>query len=130
MLRHVNNTVYQNYFDSARFDYFKDVIKVNKFEDHEWVVLASITIDYIAPILKEEHLTVYTKIVKLGHKSLTMLQRIFATDINGHTSVRTNTASVLVAYDLINGKSIPIPPEWRQRITEFEKDGEILNKEQ
>jgi acyl-CoA thioester hydrolase len=125
MLRHVNNTVYQNYFDSARFDYFKDVIGVNKFRDNEWVVLATITIDYITPIFREDTLTVYTKITKIGSKSLTMLQRIYAIDKNGYSCLRTNTSSVLVAYDLINERPIHIPEKWKQRIAIFEQDCEI-----
>jgi len=122
MLRHVNNTVYQNYFDSARFDYFKDVVGVNKFRDNEWVVLATITIDYITPIFREDTLTVYTKIPKIGTKSLTMLQRIYAIDKNGNKCLRTNTSSVLVAYDLIKEKPIPIPEQWKKRILDFEPD--------
>lgn len=122
MLRHVNNTVYQNYFDTARFDYFKDVIGLNKFRDNEWVVIATITIDYVSPVLQDDELLVLTKVIKTGNKSMTMLQRIFAKSPEGNERLATQSSSVLVAYDLINEKPIQIPENWKEKIQIFETE--------
>lgn len=121
MLGHVNNTVYGNFFDAARFDYFRHVIKVNKFRDDQWIVLATITVNYIHPIFLDDNLIIETKIIKLGIKSMEMIQQIIALK-NEKRVIVTTTTSVLVCYSLIDEKTVPMPLEWRQRIKDFEKD--------
>ncbi len=119
MLRHVNNAVYQNYFDSGRFRYFKDVLKVDKFKDNNFFVIASIQIDYIQPIELNDKITVETKIIRTGNKSLTMLQQIILH--RDETSfISTRSSSVLVSYDIVQNKSIQVPKDWVEKIEAYE----------
>ncbi len=118
ILGHVNNSVFQNYFDLARIKYFNDVIS----DDLNWkkntLVLAKIEIEYINPIFLEEDICIYTKISHLGNKSLGMTQEI----INQKTKqVKTKNVATLVAFNYPINKTIQIPDIWRFDIERFEK---------
>lgn len=121
MLGHVNNSVYGNFFDGGRFDYFRDVVKVNKFTNELWIVLATISVDYVRPIFLDDRLILESKIVRLGSKSMDMLQQILVID-NGVRHVATMSTSTLVCYNLWEKKSVPMPDEWKRHIRMFEKD--------
>jgi len=121
MLGHVNNTVYGNFFDAARFDYFRHVIKVNKFRDDQWIVLATMTVDYVHPIFLDDKLMIETKITRIGKKSFDMAQVIMV-ERDGNFTVATTTTSVLVCYNILTESTCELPIEWRVRISEFEKD--------
>ena len=121
MLGHVNNTVYGNFFDAARFDYFRHIINVTKFRDDQWIVLATMTVDYLHPIFLDDKLMIETKITRLGKKSFDMAQVIMV-ERDGKFTVATTTTSVLVCYNILIESTCEIPQEWKERISEFEKD--------
>lgn len=121
MLGHVNNTVYGNFFDAARFEYFRNIMKITKFRDEQWVVLATMTVDYIHPIFLDDKLMIETKITRIGKKSLDMAQVIMV-ERNGNFTVATTTTSVLVCYNILSETTCELPQEWKDRIREYEKD--------
>jgi len=121
VLQHVNNTVYQNYFDSARFHYFKQVLGKGRFENDQWVVLATITIDFVEPIFINDIIEVQTKITNIGEKSMTMVQQIAAIKGTGQV-IKTRTSSILVGYNIDINKAIEIPQEWREKIANYERN--------
>ena len=121
MLGHVNNSVYGNFFDTARFEYFRHVIKVNKFHDEQWIVLATMTVDYLYPIFLDNKLIIDSKITRLGHKSFDMAQQILV-DIDGEYKLVTTSNSVLVCYNVLTEKTCPLPLEWKERVSSYEKD--------
>lgn len=122
VLGHVNNSIYQSFFDAARFEYFNDVLHIVRFHNHEWVVLATITIDYIEPIVLRETVEVATKIISVGNKSFVMLQELIAGRGSENPRIKTRTSSVLVGYDLDTERTQPISAAWRERIAAFETD--------
>jgi acyl-CoA thioester hydrolase len=121
VLQHVNNTVYQSYFDTARFSYFKNVLDIDKFTNEQWVVIANIEIDFAEPVLIGDFIEVQTKVPEIRSKSLVMLQQVAAITSCGHT-IKTRSRSVLVGYNLETGRSAAIPDIWRGKIAAFEKD--------
>ncbi len=121
MLQHVNNTVYQNYFDSARFGYFKQVLGIDRFQSHQWVILATISIDFVEPVMIEDEIEVQTKIISIGNKSLTMIQQIAAKSAHGE-HIKTRSSSVLVDYNMDLKCTAAICGDWRARIAEYEHD--------
>lgn len=121
MLQHVNNTIYQNYFDSARFRYFKQVLGIEKFLSHQWVVLATISIDFVVPVMVDDEIEVQTKITTIGIKSFTMLQQIVAKE-GAIERIKTRSSSVLVGYNMDLGCTAPICDEWKSRIRTYEHD--------
>ena len=74
IMAHVNNSVYQNYFDLARIQYFEKVFETQMNWEEKALVLAKITIEYLNPIFLEEEIIVLSKVYKLGNKSLHMKQ--------------------------------------------------------
>ena len=119
IMAHVNNSVYQNFFDLARTYYFEEVFQERINWKKQALVLAKITIEYINPIFLEEKIEVLTKVHTLGNKSLQMFQKIINTETN---EVKAQNDAVLVAIGVEENKPISLPNEWRPQIQKFEKD--------
>ncbi|MFO7844020.1 MAG: acyl-CoA thioesterase [Bacteroidales bacterium] len=119
ILKHVNNSVYQNYFDLARSNYIEQVFKEKMRWNTSGLVLAKVTLEFIRPVLMDEKIEVLTKIYWLGNKSLKMFQQIINIKTN---ELKATCDSVMVAYNDSADKTCPIPVNWRQKIIEFEKD--------
>ena len=119
IMAHVNNSVYQNFFDLARTHYFKKVFEKKMDWNTKALVLAKITIEYLNPIFLEENIEVLTKVHTLGNKSLQMIQKI----INSETKeVKAINDAVLVGFGVKEDAPIPLPEEWKTKISNFEKD--------
>ena len=119
IMAHVNNSVYQNFFDLARTHYFEKAFM----EKMNWkvhaLVLAKITIEYFNPIFLEENIEVQTKVHTLGNKSLQMIQKI----INSETKeVKAQNDAVLVAFSVNENEAISLPDDWKNKIQNFEND--------
>jgi len=119
LLKHVNNSVYQNYFDLARSDYIEQIFQKKIQWQTKGLVLAKVTLEFIRPIFIDEEVEVLTKIYTLGNKSLKMFQKIIHKKSN---EVKATCDSVMVAYNDSADKPCPIPNKWRQKIIQFEKD--------
>ncbi len=118
-LEHVNNSVYQQYYDLGKLSYFDDVLLEQMDWNVEGLVLASIAIEFHVSIRKYDVVEVLSKVFEIGNKSLKMRQQIF-----NHTTgqVASSSVSVLVNFSNVDGKTLPIPARWRQQIAQFEKD--------
>jgi len=119
IMAHVNNSIYQNYFDLARTHYFEKV-----FEEHiDWnkraLVLAKITIEYLNPIFLEEKIAVSSKVFKIGNKSLQMKQKIVNTETQ---QIKSVNEAVLVSIGIKENAPIEMPQDWRSKLIAFEKD--------
>lgn len=122
ILGHVNNAVHQYYFDIARLDYFRDVFKESVDWKEEALVLASITVDYVQPILIDDSIEVCTCINHIGNKSIRMMQEIVDRETR---EVKSSSRSVLVAYHNRLMSAIPVPERWKEKIREFEKQEDV-----
>ena len=116
---HVNNAKHLTYFEQARIAYW---IQLGLFtKDQSFmeigVILADVHLTYLAPIYYGQDIKVGVHISKLGNKSMTWLQNIVAVD-TGEELAKGEV--IMVAYDYRAEKTIPIPQEWREKITEFE----------
>lgn len=118
ILGHVNNAVHQYYFDIARLEYFRDVFQEVVDWKEEALVLASITIDYVQPILIDDAIEVSTSINHIGNKSIRMMQEILDRDTR---EIKSSSRSVLVAYHNRLKSAIPVPERWKVKIREFGK---------
>ncbi|MDA3780931.1 MAG: thioesterase family protein [Bacteroidales bacterium] len=119
VLGHVNNSVFQNYFDLARTRYFEDVISEKINWKNNTLVLAKIEIEYLIPIFLEEDIIIYTKILHLGNKSITMIQKIVNTQTK---EIKTINTATLVTFNYPTNKAITIPNSWRTDINRFERN--------
>jgi acyl-CoA thioester hydrolase len=119
ILGHVNNAVYQHYFDVAKLAYFNSVLKEEAIGNNYTLVLAHVSIDYMVPIEHNNQTQISSQVSEIGNKSLTMVQEI----LNKNTSNRHAACkSVLVCYDIKKKETCPIPQVWKDSIKTFEKN--------
>jgi acyl-CoA thioester hydrolase len=119
MLGHATNSIYQQYFDLGRMKYFKDVLMEEMDWREEGLILVNFAVNYISQIKLYDEIEVRTKVVKLGNKSLHILQQVFNITRN---EIAAEGKSIMVGYHGNSGVSIPVPMRWRERIVRFEKD--------
>lgn len=122
IMAHVNNSVYQNFFDLARTHYFENVFQSKLNWKEQALVLAKITIEYFNPIFLEENIEVKTKVHTLGNKSLQMIQEIVNVDTK---QIKAQNNAVLVAFGIKENQAIPLSEKWKLKIQNFEKDIEF-----
>jgi len=115
--QHINNSVYQEYFDLGRMSYFKTVM--GSFMDFGSVslVIASFKVDFYQPVFFQDQITVQTKISSIGTKSIEMTQQIMC---EGEPAPRALSTSILVCYDYCNKVSEVLPEEWKEKIRAYE----------
>ncbi|MFC7229652.1 acyl-CoA thioesterase [Salinirubellus salinus] len=107
---HVNNAVYATYLEQARADYFREVVGESLSEVGS--VLASIAIEFRAPVEGDDVVTVALTIPELGTASIPMHYEIRRED----GTVAATAETVQVVYDREAGESKPIPDAWREAI--------------
>ncbi len=119
VMGHVNNSVYQHYFDYARLQYFERVFGYRLDWHDEVLVLVRIEIDFIKPVYMYDPVKVVTKVYHLGNKSLKMEQRLVGEQDD---DIRCRSRAVLSGFNYQKGESIPLQDEWREQIKNFEED--------
>ena len=120
---HVNNAVYLTYLESARLGYYEQVgIWERQAGMKTGMVVAHIDIDYLAPIFFGQAIQVGVRLARLGHKSFTLAFVIVT--VPGKDPLARAT-SVMVTYDNETGQSIPVPLDWREKLTFFEGEDQI-----
>ena len=80
---------------------------------HGWrMATAATDTSYMGQIRPEDRIAVTTCVERIGTKSLTLLQRIVADD----GTVRSQSRSVMVAFDFEAQQSVPVPDAWRRAL--------------
>jgi len=116
---HVNNAVYLTYLESARLGYYQQVgIYHPDSSVLTGLVVVRNEIDYLAPIHFGQAVRVGLRVERLGTKSITFIYQI-ETDPDGTPLARGK--SVMVAYDNTSDRGVPIPQDWREKISQFEE---------
>lgn len=115
---HLNNAKYLTYIEQARINYLRhlELWDGGSFMDIG-IILADAQITFRASIQFGQPVNVGVRIARMGNKSLTMEYTLAHRD-NGEIFATART--IQVAYDYYQGKTIAIPDEWRDRITQFE----------
>lgn len=118
---HVNNAKYLSYMEQGRVFYLK---QLKLWEGGSFmnmgIILADVHITFKKAIQFGDPVRVGVRISRLGNKS--MDSEYILEDARDATLFATGT-SVLVAYDYLNRRTIPIPGEWRKAIIKFEGEG-------
>ncbi len=118
-LEHVNNSVYQQFYDLGKVAYFDEVLGEHMDWSIEGLVLASISIEFLIPIKLHDRIEVRSKVCEIGNKSLKLKQEI----VNLTTGqVSSTSKSIMVNFSNKKGHTVPIPQKWRDRIIDYEKD--------
>ncbi|MGB8983268.1 MAG: thioesterase family protein [Anaerolineales bacterium] len=116
---HVNNAKQLTYFEQARLAYWIELGLFTKDQSFMelGVILADVHLTYFQPIYFGQNIKVGVHVTKLGNKSMTWEQNIVEAETGREL---TKGEVVIVAYDYKEGKTIPIPQEWREKIIKFD----------
>jgi len=119
MLGHVNNAIYQQYFDFARLQYFRRVLGSELDLGRYAVMVATITIDYLSPIPLNDDIEIYTRIDTIGNKSMGMIQQVYSKSAK---EIRASNRAVLVCFSAEKRSSVALPDSWRSRFLGYDKN--------
>ncbi|MFW5645607.1 MAG: acyl-CoA thioesterase [Bacteroidota bacterium] len=122
LIGHVNNAVYQHFFDLARKKYFEEVIGTQLEWKEFGVVMASICIEYYHAITINEKISVRSGIEVIGDKSLTMVQEMYNRETE---QLKSQNRAVLVGYSTNKAQTVVIPSLWKDKIYDFESQIEF-----
>ena len=121
--QHVNNAAYLTYLESARMGYYSESGLWNGQSVREiGMVVASLRIDYLKSILFGKKVRVGLMVSHIGNKSIRFQHQIEDAE-NGDVFARGEF--VMVAYDTENERSVRVPEDWRKKIAQFEKTGDV-----
>lgn len=77
-LKHVNNAVFNTYFEEARIDFIRAIPEFNKSMQQGFsFILVHLEIDYIKPVFIEETLLVGSSVEEYGNSSINGIQAIY-----------------------------------------------------
>jgi acyl-CoA thioester hydrolase len=115
---HVNNKVFMNYIESARFHYLLEtgLFDAKSFLEVPFIV-ADVHVRYQLPIEFADPVVVSMGVTRIGNKSVVMEYIISTPD---ESRVFATAETVLVTYDYHSKTSIPVSAEIRQRISQYE----------
>lgn len=113
---HVNNATFLTFIEQARIKYFDDISGWHYDVSKEGVILAHASVDFIRPLDFKEKISVLTLCTAIGTKSITIVHRIIA----GEKEEVATAESVVVAFDYVAMKSVPVPQKWREAVGGFE----------
>ena len=118
MLGHVNNTMYLQYLDLGKSDYFLQFSENGHLDKLSLgVVIANINIDFHAPTMMHEEIEVRTAVAEIGHKSIVLDQRI----VNLVTGeVKALAKTTMVCFNTETGETQEVSTEWLERISVYE----------
>ena len=115
---HVNNTIFMNYFDIGKVDYFRAVWNT---EIVDWkeigLVIARVETDFISPILMGEKIIVRTTILRIGNKSLELSQQLVNSDTN---QLKAAARTIMVGFDVNTNSAEPITEKCVEAISRYE----------
>ena len=113
---HMNNAVFLTFLEVARAHYWKFLFGTKDYKDVGFI-LARAEADYRSPAYGGETLLVGIRTEKLGESSFTMGYQIRERD---HGRLIADAGTVLVMFDYLARKKMPIPKNIREAIARFE----------
>ena len=116
-LGHVNNAKFFTYDESARLEYFQQLMQDDpKFWKDYGMILAHIEADFLVQLKPPAELAIGFRISKLGRTSLRTEAAMFL----GEQAVAI-TRAIIVWFDYRAGTPLPLPDAVRAKIRAFEK---------
>lgn len=115
---HVNNSRFLTFMEQARLEYLQHL---GLFDAQNFfnlrLIIADVHVAYKAPILLNQKISVFTRVARIGNKSITFEYEIRDDD----TGVLCGTGEVVgVCFDYNSHQTTPVPQDWREKIARFE----------
>ncbi|MBP3426597.1 MAG: thioesterase family protein [Rikenellaceae bacterium] len=114
---HVNNVSQQQYLDIGRIAFINEHICPEMFRQSLRVILVSVNMDFVNQLTMGCPVDAITELESVGTKSIRLRQTLVKRLDDGTEVVCTRSTSVLVAWDTSTQQAVPVPDEWRRRLT-------------
>jgi acyl-CoA thioester hydrolase len=114
-LGHVNNTIFIRWFEVARMGLFEALTGPVSLTQGVGPILASVTCDYLRPVVYPGTVVVGTRVAKLGNTSFTLEHGLWLE--GAPEALQARGQSVVVLVDYASGTKTPIPGPVRERLT-------------
>jgi acyl-CoA thioester hydrolase len=108
---HVNNAVFLTYIEQARVAFLAEVGAATGLEQMNMIV-ARVEIDFKAPVRLGQEIEIAVRATRFGTKSFDL---DYVLRVDGE--VVAEAKSVQVAYDYERREPIPLPTDWREKLT-------------
>ena len=106
-LQHVNNAVFNTYFEEARLRFLDDCLDMNKeFSEGRSFVMVRSEIEYLGQIKFPDKILIGTGISKVGNSSLNALQCIYHSESKKLLSAAVTTG---VWFDIRKQRPVKLP---------------------
>jgi len=117
-LGHINNTVIPQWFELARNPIFRIFHPDLNLDLKKWkLIMAKIEVDFRKPLIYQQKVEIRTYLERVGTSSFTLRHEAWQ---NGELA--SKGLAVGVYYDFINKRSMPIPQNIIDQLTEHMKD--------
>lgn len=115
---HVNNAHFFTFLEQARISYLVELglFKGSNFLDFP-IIVADAHLSYKQPIPFGVKVDIGVAVTKIGTKSFTFEYAVLDPD---HAKVYATGETIMVAFDYHINATVPVSPEWRERIGRFE----------
>jgi acyl-CoA thioester hydrolase len=116
--QHVNNTRFFRYFEDARIAYFERT-GVTDLSGASGVgpIVAHISARFKSPLTYPDEVQVGTRVVSVGQHSFKMEHKLVSVALHRVAAIG---ATVVVAYDYVEGKKTLLPESWRRALGRVE----------
>ena len=114
MMGHVNNAVIMEFFDYGKMKYFEH-LGINVEKEDVTIVIVHYEADFRGQIFLDSATEVWTKVEKIGQKSLNVLQHIVSDG-----QVKAVCKTVMSGYNRKTKTSEFIPEEMKKTILDYE----------
>jgi acyl-CoA thioester hydrolase len=106
-LNHVNNSVFNTYFEEARIDFIQHVPELKEsMSKGKSFILAHLEIDYISPIFSGETILVGSSVTDMGNSSIKGMQAIYS---DGSKKLNAVCKTTGVWFDLKRNRPSRLP---------------------
>ncbi|MFT7344462.1 MAG: acyl-CoA thioester hydrolase [Lentimonas sp.] len=111
LMGHVNNSVYLSFFEMTRVYYFEELLGRAWDYKKEGFLLAKNEVEYFKPIFLRDKPKIHMNTTHVGNKSFTLGYEIYVESV-----LVTKGSSIMVAFDSVENKSIPIPLKLKETL--------------
>jgi acyl-CoA thioester hydrolase len=118
MVGHVNNVAYLRWCETARCEYFADVIG-GSLDSHQGLIIARMVFDYDRQVEYRDYVSIGGRIGRIGTKSFDFEYLLWN---ETKSEICARGTAVLVAYDYDTQATIVVPEAWRRAVAAFETE--------
>jgi len=114
-LRHINHATYLSLMETVRIQYLDQLgLKVNKWEEEESSILASMKIDYFQQSTYPNKYEIGVRVIRVGNKSFDILSILF--EKNNILPVVSGVFTI-VAFNYIEQTTLSVPDSIREELS-------------